>query len=177
MCFFTVDGEREEGGCDFSEWSDYGPCSMTCGVGQRARVRSVRGITDTVDNLKCTGSLTQVEPCDAGLCIGQRICMHRMMNVGVHHWWLNWPQATGRHVSNKQHSWPYSLAKSSMVTSCFPHTESCEWHAVETGECVPNCGGGQKREYYVITQRPANGGEDCPPFVYRNDSVKDCCRE
>ena len=71
MCFFTVDGEREEGGCDFTEWSDYGPCSVTCGVGQRARVRSVRGITDTVDNLKCTGSLTQVEPCDAGPCIGQ----------------------------------------------------------------------------------------------------------
>ncbi|CAI8038078.1 Thrombospondin-2 [Geodia barretti] len=122
-CQKCVDGEREEGGCDFTEWTPYGPCSVTCGVGQRARVRSVRGITDAVDDLKCTGNLTQVERCDAGPC-----------------------------------------------------TESCEWHTVETGECVPNCGGGQKREYYVITQRPANGGEDCPPFVYRNDSVKDCCR-
>ena len=69
--FFTVDGEREEGGCDFTEWTPYGPCSVTCGVGQRARVRSVRGITDAVDDLKCTGNLTQVERCDAGPCTGQ----------------------------------------------------------------------------------------------------------
>ena len=106
--------------------------------------------------------------------------MHRMMNVVVHHWGLNWPQDTGRDASIVYTFLAkklISLPKSSMVTSCFPRTESCEWHTVETGECVPNCGGGQKREYYVITQRPANGGEDCPPFVYRNDSVKDCCRE
>ena len=30
--------------------------------------------------------------------------------------------------------------------------------------------------YYVITQRPANGGEDCPPFVYANKTeIIICC--
>ena len=32
--------------------------------------------------------------------------------------------------------------------------------------------------HYVITQRPANGGEDCPHFVYANKTeIIDCCGE
>ena len=68
---FIADGEREEGGCDFTEWSDYGPCSVTCGVGQRARVRSVKNVVDQVDFLNCTGALSEVKTCDARPCIGK----------------------------------------------------------------------------------------------------------
>ena len=53
---------------------------------------------------------------------------------------------------------------------------NCEWGTVETGECVPNCGGGEKWQHYVITQKAAGGGTDCPNFVRDNvTKVLECC--
>ena len=35
-----------------------------------------------------------------------------------------------------------------------------------------------RHRYYVITQEPKFGGEDCPPFVYANITEDiDCCRK
>ena len=49
---------------------------------------------------------------------------------------------------------------------------------METGECVPNCGGGEKWQHYVITQEAAGGGNNCPDFVRKNvTEVIECCRK
>ena len=54
----------------------------------------------------------------------------------------------------------------------------CEWMPAESGECLPNCGGGIIERYYIITQEAANGGKDCPPFVKENiTEVIECCRK
>ena len=46
------------------------------------------------------------------------------------------------------------------------------------GECFPNCGGGETRRYYIITQEAAGGGNECPDFVRENiTQVTQCCRE
>ena len=54
----------------------------------------------------------------------------------------------------------------------------CEWMPAESGECLPNCGGGIIERYYIITQEAAHGGKDCPPVVRENiTEVIECCRK
>ena len=50
---------------------------------------------------------------------------------------------------------------------------------MESGECIPDCGGGGFKEiYYIITQEAAGGGDDCPDFVKQNVTEKiECCGE
>lgn len=69
MFMYTVGG-RTEGECSFTEWSEWGECSGTCGPGQRARVRGLSSIEDTADFLNCTGNLTQIDSCNLGACPG-----------------------------------------------------------------------------------------------------------
>ena len=68
MC--AVDGGRTEGGCDFTEWTDYGPCSADCGPGQQARTRSLISISDDADSVTCSGRLSEVKMCNSGPCAG-----------------------------------------------------------------------------------------------------------
>ena len=50
---------------------------------------------------------------------------------------------------------------------------------MQTGECVPNCGGGGVIErHYIITQEAAGRGTECPDFVRDNvTQVIECCGE
>ena len=54
----------------------------------------------------------------------------------------------------------------------------CKWKRVESGECAPNCEGGFKEAYYIITQEAAGGGNECPDFVKDNvTEIIECCGE
>ena len=65
-------GDNTEGGCSFTEWSDFGPCSVTCdGVGEQVRVRRLDAIAGSgVDIVNCTGNLTEIKQCVAPPCPG-----------------------------------------------------------------------------------------------------------
>ena len=71
----------------------------------------------------------------------------------------------------------------------FSHTVDCKWQEVGT-ECPPDCeevvynkpcpghcaSAKKTVYYYIITQYQANGGKDCPPKVYKNETIeKPCC--
>ena len=68
-------GEPTEGECKFTEWSDFGPCSVTCGgVGEKVRVRQLISVGDDADFLNCTGALNEIEPCTGGNCSSKAFC-------------------------------------------------------------------------------------------------------
>lgn len=46
--------------CETNPWSDWGPCSTTCGTGVRTRGRSY---LDPADALSCNHTLTEEQPC------------------------------------------------------------------------------------------------------------------
>ena len=67
-----------------------------------------------------------------------------------------------------------------LIYTCFHfvyvYVVHCEWITVENGECRPNCGGGEIERYYIITQEPAHGGQNCPPTVRDNRTeIEQCC--
>ena len=68
-------GLTEKGECTFTEWSDFGPCSVTCGgVGEKVRVRRLISVGDDADFLNCTGALNEIEPCTGGNCSSKAFC-------------------------------------------------------------------------------------------------------
>ena len=58
------------GECTFSEWSDYGPCSLSCGGGRKVRRRRLISIDSGFDAVFCNGSLTEFKDCSQGPCPG-----------------------------------------------------------------------------------------------------------
>eukprot|EP00795_Rhopilema_esculentum_P016407 gene16407-7813_t len=52
----------------FSEWSDFGSCSVTCGTGIHRRERSCNNPPPSNGGLDCTGPYIETKECDAGGC-------------------------------------------------------------------------------------------------------------
>ena len=76
-------GDRNEGECEFTDWSDFGPCSVTCGEGgQRVRIRRLISVDSDGDSVNCNGNLTELQPCDPGPCIC-KYCTGESENTGV----------------------------------------------------------------------------------------------
>ena len=64
-------GEPVEGNCIFTQWSDWGSCSVTCDDGTQVRKRRVAGVAaDGADFLNCTGELTEFSVCKNLPCGG-----------------------------------------------------------------------------------------------------------
>ena len=69
IVILTSVGRRTEGACNFTEWSDFGPCSVECGEGgMRARVRRLISVNDNSDFVNCSANLTDLQPCFPGPC-------------------------------------------------------------------------------------------------------------
>ena len=69
-------GQLIEGGCQVTEWGEFGPCSVTCGGGQRARLREAVNLDRNVGFVNCTALLVDFENCNTTGCPGKPIDEH-----------------------------------------------------------------------------------------------------
>ena len=51
------------GECTYYDWSDYGPCTVTCGDGLRYRTRRLKSINTGGERVFCKDDLIQSKPC------------------------------------------------------------------------------------------------------------------
>lgn len=69
MCILILTGTGSSGpGDEFSTWSEYTPCSRSCGKGFSARRRECEIVNGFV--VDCVGEKIEVEECNLGPCPG-----------------------------------------------------------------------------------------------------------
>lgn len=59
--------------CTFSEWSEYGRCSVTCGGGLKVRRRRFLGVDNGASRVNCSGNLIETMSCSENECPGKEI--------------------------------------------------------------------------------------------------------
>ena len=57
----------------FSEWSAFGPCSVTCGIGTHQRERTCTNPPPSNGGDDCEGDYKEAAQCNAGGCPGKRL--------------------------------------------------------------------------------------------------------
>ena len=69
--FFLVDNPVNSD-CEFTGWTEWGSCSVTCEDGTQARNRRVAKVArKVIDTVNCTGELTQLRICKNIPCNGR----------------------------------------------------------------------------------------------------------
>lgn len=66
LLFFSVDG-------GFSDWSDFGGCSVTCGNGQQMRNRTCSNPKPSHGGKSCSGAFSETKSCNEKKCPGNHV--------------------------------------------------------------------------------------------------------
>ena len=141
---YIVDGE-------WSNWSDYGDCSVTCGNGSRTRSRECNAPEPSGGGSPCSGESNQTDECKEITCPGRSLLLF---------WWssLMWSVFNHKHI----------------VLLCFwyvtVHGGWSEWLGYD--ECSVTCGqGSQTRIRECNSPEPSDGGFPC---VGESSETKQC---
>uniref|UniRef100_A0A7S1LSJ6 Spondin-like TSP1 domain-containing protein n=1 Tax=Alexandrium catenella TaxID=2925 RepID=A0A7S1LSJ6_ALECA len=150
--------------CQFSRWSEWGTCSMSCGGGLQTRERAVQ---DPAENggAMCEGKLQELQMCNEFSCATTTAeCV-----MGE---WEAWTGCTNAHDGTKSRERkvlrePLNGGKAcngtlKELSSCNTGGTKCEvseWTVWD--ECDKSCGGGQRFRHRQVTQNPEAGGEQC----------------
>ena len=126
----------------WSVWSEYSPCSVTCGFGTKVRMRTCTNPKPENNGADCTGVRVETEECDLGPCNCK--CNSRKKSL----------RSVNKSHSEKFHKVPLYFAKS----SCRPGTlkdfvvdffleilpSLLRWPYLRTflSECFCNCNNG-----------------------------------
>ena len=57
----------------WSLWSEYSPCSVTCGSGTKVRMRTCTNPVPENNGAECTGVRVETQSCDMGPCSGKKL--------------------------------------------------------------------------------------------------------
>ena len=63
IIFLLVDG-------DWDTWSQWGPCSVSCGPGQQTKSRTCTNPAPAHGGQACTGNSTDIQSCNDAVCPG-----------------------------------------------------------------------------------------------------------
>lgn len=164
-CGPTASGSRD---CEMSSWMEWSPCTMTCGGGQRGRLRTILRHARN-GGRHCADTLGETAPCGTGPCeFGES------SNCILSSWseWsaCNVADEKRRTRTVAQHAAAAGQAcKGSLVEvlACFeastpPSASDCQlsdWS--EWQLCDRSCGGGQTIRSRSIAAHAAAGGSMC----------------
>ncbi len=152
--------------CEVDKWSDWGPCSKTCGGGVKEKKTTVK--TQPQNGGKACPPLKQTEACNTQPC---------PVDCEVDKW-SDWgmcskdcgggTQERSRTVKTKQQNngkeCPVLTEKQACNTQpCPVDCEVNKWS--DWGPCSKPCGDGIKEKTTTVKTQPKNGGKACPPLT------------
>ncbi|XP_034541885.1 spondin-1-like [Notolabrus celidotus] len=171
----VVNEECSPSSCVVTEWGEWEPCSITCGVGMRRRDRMVK--MPPIDGSMCKTEVSEVEKCMMPECH----TIPCMLSP-----WSDWSDCSvtcGRGLRTRQR-----MLKSDPAgcTEELEQTEKCmlpecpvdcmvsEWS--EWSECNKSCGKGHTIRTRMVKLDPQFGGVACPEAIQRKKCKIRKCR-
>ncbi|XP_046705102.1 spondin-1b isoform X3 [Silurus meridionalis] len=174
----VVNDDCSSGSCIVTEWADWEPCSVSCGVGMKKRARMLK--TSTYTGSPCRVELEEVEKCMMPEC-NALSCMVSE--------WSDWGHCSvscgvGMHVRRRMSKTPalpgqcteqLEQADKCMMPECPVDCMLSEWS--EWSECNKSCGKGHTIRTRMVKLEPEFGGLPCPETVQRKKcKIRKCTR-
>ncbi|KAF5890822.1 spondin-1-like, partial [Clarias magur] len=174
----VVNEDCSPSSCIVTEWADWEPCSASCGVGMKKRVRMMK--MPASDGSQCRAELEQVEKCMMPEC-NALSCMvsewsdwgHCSVSCGVgmrvRRRMLKTPALPGQCTEQLEQ------VEKCMMPECPVDCMLSEWS--EWSECNKSCGKGHMIRSRMVKQEPEFGGVPCPETVQRKKcKIRKCTR-
>uniref|UniRef100_A0A4W6D352 Hemicentin-1 n=1 Tax=Lates calcarifer TaxID=8187 RepID=A0A4W6D352_LATCA len=157
------------------KWAEWGPCSVSCGVGAQKRLRQCNNPLPANGGRHCAGSDTETRRCQGKPCPGENNFKNERERIYP---WSLWEESCSVSCGGgtrqrtrlcaspaPQHGGRQCEGNDVHIDFC--NSEPCpsdgNWGPWSSwGSCSKTCNGGQMRRYRTCDNpRPANGGRAC----------------
>ncbi|XP_060783053.1 spondin-1b isoform X2 [Neoarius graeffei] len=174
----VVNDDCSPSSCIVTEWADWEPCSVSCGVGMKKRARMMK--MPASDGSECRAELEEVEKCMMPEC--------NVLSCMVSEW-TDWGPCSvscgvGMHIRRRMLKTPalpgqcteqLEQVEKCMMPECPVDCMLSEW--TEWSECNKSCGKGHMIRTRMIKLEPQFGGVPCPETVQRKRcKIRKCTR-
>ncbi|KAK2838428.1 hypothetical protein Q7C36_013242 [Tachysurus vachellii] len=174
----VVNDDCSPSSCIVTEWADWEPCSVSCGVGMKKRARMMK--MPASDGSECRAELMEVDKCMMPEC-NAFSCMVSE--------WSDWGHCSvscgvGMHVRRRMLKIPalpgqcteqLEQAEKCMMPECPLDCMLSEW--TEWSECNKSCGKGHMIRTRMVKLEPQFGGIPCSETVQRKKcKIRKCTR-
>ncbi|KAG7329593.1 hypothetical protein KOW79_007767 [Hemibagrus wyckioides] len=174
----VVNEDCSPSSCIVTEWADWEPCSVSCGVGMKKRARMMK--MPASDGSECQADLMEVDKCMMPEC-NALSCMVSE--------WSDWGHCSvtcgvGMHVRRRMLKTPalpgqcpeqLEQAEKCMMPECPVDCMMSEW--TEWTECNKSCGKGHMIRTRMVKLEPQFGGIQCPETIQRKKcKIRKCTR-
>lgn len=150
--------------CLLGDWSQWSPCSMTCGKGSQTRLRGIRN-GPAYGGKECDPKRNETVPCDLGICPVD--CQWSLWDA-----WSACSRSCNGGTYTRQRAEEVPAAHGGRSCSGSADEDGvcnvqgcpvdCKWVPwSDWGSCSASCGGGTRMQTRVVEVAPEWGGLEC----------------